>query len=54
MNLDDFTVRKITDQSVLSFTCDDQYIFYENSTDLKKYRIDRDGQNNTLLKNDHN
>ncbi|MEK3889808.1 DUF5050 domain-containing protein [Bacillus sp. FSL K6-3431] len=49
MNLDDFTTRKITDKSVLSFTSDDQTIFYEGRDDLKKYRIDRDGENDTLI-----
>lgn len=49
MSLDDFTIRKITDQSVLTFTCDDQYIFYEGRDNLKKYRIDRDGENDILI-----
>lgn len=49
MNLDHSTIRKITDKSVLVFTCDDQYIFYEGRDDLKKYRIDRDGANDTLI-----
>lgn len=49
MNLDDFTIRKITDKSVLSFTYDDQYIFYEDRDNVKKYRIDRDGENDTLI-----
>lgn len=49
MSLDDFATRKITEQSVLNFTCDDQYIFYEARTDSKKYRIDRDGENDLLL-----
>ncbi|WP_367398142.1 DUF5050 domain-containing protein [Paenibacillus sp. MSJ-34] len=49
MNLRDFTLRKITDKSVLSFACDDQHIFYVNEADLKKYRIDRDGRNETLV-----
>lgn len=54
MSLDDFATRKITEQSVLNFTCDDQYIFYEARTDSKTYRIDRDGENDLLLedKND--
>lgn len=50
MNLDDFTTRKLTDKSVLRFTCDEKYIFYENKADHKKYRMDRDGHNDTLVK----
>ncbi|MBS4189759.1 DUF5050 domain-containing protein [Bacillus sp. FJAT-49705] len=49
MNLEDFTFQKITDKSVLNFTLDDQYIFYKNKVDLKRYRIDRDGQNDELV-----
>lgn len=49
MNLDDFTIQKIADKPVLSFTYDDQYIFYESRDDLRKYRIDRDGENDTLI-----
>ncbi|GIP35360.1 DUF5050 domain-containing protein [Paenibacillus sp. J2TS4] len=49
MNLGDFSTRKITDKSVMSFTCDGTYIYYEDKGDLKKYRIDRDGQNDTLV-----
>lgn len=49
MNLRDSTLRKVTDKSVLSFTCDDRHIFYVNEADLKKYRVDRDGRNETLV-----
>lgn len=49
MNLEDSTIRKITDKSVWSFTCDDQYIYYEAKEDNQRYRIDRDGQDNTLV-----
>lgn len=52
MNLDDLTIQKVTDKSVLSFTVDDQYIFYEDRNDFKGYRIDRDGRNDTILKDD--
>nr|WP_275444067.1 DUF5050 domain-containing protein [Lysinibacillus fusiformis] len=51
MNLNSLTSRKIIDKSVLNFTCDDQYIFYESETNLKKYRIDRDGKNDGLYLN---
>lgn len=49
MNLNDSSLKELTDKSVLTFTLDDQYIFYENKTDSKRYRIDRDGQNNVLV-----
>lgn len=50
LDLSDTTIRKITDRSVLSFTCDDVYIFYEGRDDLKKYRINRNGDQDTLIK----
>ena len=53
LDLSNSRVRKITDKSVLNFTCDDQYIFYESRDDLMKYRIDRDGEHNTLWKEEH-
>lgn len=49
MDLKDFTIQKITDKSVLFFTADDQYIFYEDEASLEKYRIGRDGKNDTLI-----
>src|SRR5690606_4478685 len=42
MNLRDFSIRKITDKTVLTFTFDGNYIYYESKADLKTYRIDRD------------
>jgi len=49
LNLKDASTRKITDKPVLSFTYDNEYIYFENKVDLKNYRIDRDGQNETLI-----
>ncbi|WII38978.1 DUF5050 domain-containing protein [Paenibacillus thiaminolyticus] len=49
MSLSDSAIRKITDKTALDFRCDDQYIFYVNKADLKKYRIDRDGRNDSLF-----
>ncbi|MGE7997841.1 DUF5050 domain-containing protein [Lysinibacillus sp. NPDC093190] len=51
MNLNSFKIKKITETSVASFTCNDQYIYYENKNSSEKYRIGRDGQNNTLIVN---
>ncbi|MGN7384936.1 DUF5050 domain-containing protein [Paenibacillus sp. SAFN-117] len=52
MNLRDFSIRKITDKTVLTFTFDGNYIYYESKADLKTYRIDRDGQEETLIATD--
>lgn len=49
LDLRDSTLRKITDKSALRFECDRQSIFYVNKSDLKKYRIDMEGQNETLV-----
>ncbi len=49
MNLDNFTIRKITEKSVLTFTCDDQYIYFEDRDDIKSYRIDFDGEGEVLM-----
>lgn len=52
LDLNDNTIRQITGKSVLSFTCDDQYIFFEGRDDLKKYRINRmnrNGDHETLI-----
>ena len=51
LDLRDSTFRKITDVPVQSIHCDGQSIFYVNKEDLKQYRIDRDGQNDTLIQN---
>lgn len=49
LDLRNSTLRKITDKSVLAFHCDEKYIFYEDRADLKKYRMDRDGNNDMLV-----
>ena len=49
MRLDDYTVQKITDKPALWFSCDDQYIYYQDYEGLEQYRIDRDGQNEMVI-----
>ncbi|SDZ68353.1 protein of unknown function [Evansella caseinilytica] len=53
MNLDNSTIEKIVDKPVWSFTCDDQYIYYQGKYDNKSYRVDRDGENDTLLEDEN-
>jgi hypothetical protein len=43
LRLDDSTMKKITEDSALTFDCEGQYIYYQNKADAKKYRVDRDG-----------
>ena len=49
MNLDSYKVQRIVDTPTLSFHCDEDYIYYINSLDLKNYRINRDGHNGILI-----
>lgn len=51
MNLSDSSIRKVMNKPVWSITCDDDYIYYDSKIDNKSYRIDKDGQNDTLLMN---
>lgn len=43
------TNRKITDEGVLSFDCDDTYVFYKSSADTYEYRIYRKGNGRKLI-----
>jgi hypothetical protein len=52
MNLSNSNIRKIINKPVWSFTCDDDYIYYESKIDNKSYRIDKDGQNDVLQMNE--
>lgn len=51
MNLSHSNIRKVMDKPVWSITCDNDYIYYESKIDNKSYRVDKDGQNDTLLMN---
>lgn len=52
LNLSDFSTRKITDKSAMYFTYNGTHVIYESKLDLKKYRIDRNGHNDTLIPDD--
>lgn len=49
MDLNNSTVQKLTDKPVWSFTYDNQFIYYTSKLNNERYRIDRNGQNETLL-----
>lgn len=44
MNLEDSTIRKLNNDSVLSFTLDDNFIIFENKANLETYRMDMNGE----------
>lgn len=47
MDLDDFSQKKITENTAYTFHCDDRYIYYANEDDHNYlYRIDFEGKNN--------
>ncbi|WP_062049621.1 DUF5050 domain-containing protein [Bacillus sp. JCM 19034] len=52
MDLNDSTVQKISNNPVWSFTYNNQYIYYTSKLDNEQYRINRDGENETLINQD--